>query len=195
MVLNVGIERIVYGVFGGCRSLQSITLPSTLSKIRDHAFADCTSLSEVVINNEAIQLEDKAFGRLVHLERSSLERFKFPRLSTRLNNVIEAGQRGIEPNMDDIPLVEWRGGELIIPTVQRRIRSPYAMEITEVDKEKLNKVKGLISYYELKEATMFELALWKAWIDQAEDAYDVNREACRIEVPGPVKDAVLAYLS
>jgi len=97
--------------------------------------------------------------------------------------------------MDDIPLVEWRGGELIIPTVQRQIRSPYSMEITEVDKEKLNKVKGLISYYELKEATtMFELALWKARIDQVEDANDVNRNACRIEVPGPVKDAVLAYL-
>ena len=46
----------------------------------------------------------------------------------------------------------------------------------------------------MKEATtLFELALWKARIDQADDA-NGNRNAHRIEVPGPVKDAILQYL-
>jgi hypothetical protein len=50
------------------------------------------------------------------------------------------------------------------------------------------------SYKDLKEATtLFELALWKAKIDQASDA-SVDREACRMEVPGPVKDTLFSYL-
>ena len=49
------------------------------------------------------------------------------------------------------------------------------------------------SYKTLKEATtMFELALWKANIDQADDTAD--REACRVEVPGPVKDTLFGFL-
>jgi len=53
-----------------------------------------------------------------------------------------------------------------------------------------------LSYHEMKEATtLFELALWKSRIDQAaDDAYDMNRNACRIEVPGPVKDIILQYI-
>ena len=48
-------------------------------------------------------------------------------------------------------------------------------------------------YKDLKEATtLFELALWKAKIDEVDDPID--REACRIEVPGPVKDTLFSYL-
>ena len=50
------------------------------------------------------------------------------------------------------------------------------------------------NYDDLKEATtLFELALWKAKIGQANDTA-VDREACRIEVPGPVKDTLFGYL-
>ena len=63
-------------------------------------------------------------------------------------------------------------------------------------KECLDEIVKLIAYYEMKEATtMFELALWKAKIDQTDDADDINRDACRIEVPGPVKDTILRYIS
>ena len=70
------------------------------------------------------------------------------------------------------------------------------MEISvQVDKEKLAKIKGLIRYYEIKEATViFELALWKVKMGQVEEANNINREACRIEVPGPVKNTILQYL-
>ena len=51
----------------------------------------------------------------------------------------------------------------------------------------------IFKYHEIKEATtLFELALWKAKIDQEE--HPISREAYRIEVPGPVKDAILQYL-
>ena len=46
--------------------------------------------------------------------------------------------------------------------------------------------------YELNDATpIIELALWKARIGQTDDP---DREACRMEVPGPVNDAILQYL-
>ena len=61
--------------------------------------------------------------------------------------------------------------------------------------EKLAKVKGLIAFYEMKEATIiFELALWKSRIDQADLSSPSDRRACRTEVPGPVKDTILQYL-
>lgn len=55
----------------------------------------------------------------------------------------------------------------------------------------------MILYYLEREATtLFELALWKAKIIQAEEANDddINRDACRIDVPGPVKETILQYL-
>jgi len=62
-------------------------------------------------------------------------------------------------------------------------------------RQRVDQIVEVITYYEMKEATtLFELALWKAKIDQAEEAADINREAYRIEVPGPVKDTTLQYL-
>jgi len=188
VMLNEGLVKIRYKAFANCRSMQSIVLPSTVKDIDYHAFGDCTSLREVVIHNEDVRIGSKVFGGC-----SSLERFKFPSLSTRLNNIIQAGQRDIEAKMDDIPAVEWRGGELVIPSVSRQIETEWAVfdDVIDLDREKLSKVEGLIAYYERKEATaIFELALWKANIKQ--DTTD--REARRVEVPGPVKDVIMQYL-
>ena len=61
-------------------------------------------------------------------------------------------------------------------------------------KQCLNRIVGLITYYEVKEATtLFELALWKSKIEQAVGD-STDRGACRGEVPGPVKDMILQYL-
>jgi len=192
VVLNYGLKKVRTITFEGCTSLQSITIPSTVIEIDTVAFKDCTELREVVIYNEEVQIDDKAFNNC-----TSLGRFKFPGLYTRLDNIIQAGQRGIEGKMDDIPTVEWRAGELSIPTVSREIRMPWgSMETAvEVDKEKLDKIVKLIRYYEMKEATtLFELALWKSKIDQADISNPADRAASRIEVPGPVKDTILQYL-
>ena len=127
----------------------------------------------------------------------SLERFKFPGLSTRLNSIIQAGQRDIEPKMDDISSVEWRGGELSIPAIrQQRENNRWGMETSvEVDKEKLDKVEELITYYEMKEATtLFELALWRSNMYRVDITDPVDRGAYRVEVPGPVKETVQQFL-
>lgn len=112
-------------------------------------------------------------------------------------SIIQAGQTDIEAKINDIPAVEWRGGELVIPAVHREIENQWGREeetAVEVDKRKLTAVERLIRYYEIKEATtLFELALWKAKIDHA-DISNADRGAYRVEVPGPVKDAILQFL-
>ena len=61
-------------------------------------------------------------------------------------------------------------------------------------KASLDQIVCWIRYYEIKKAsTLFELALWKAKLDQ-EEARPIDRMAYRIEVPGPVKDAIMQYL-
>jgi len=191
VVLKEGIKKIKVGAFESCPSLERITIPSTVIEIEYDAFNNCSRLREVDLYNEEVQIDEKVFTGC-----TSLQRFKFPGLSTRLDNVIRAGQRDIEAKMDDIPSVEWRSGELSIPAVSREIENRLWRRVDtvfEVDKEKLDKIVKLIRYYEVREATtLFELALWKAKIDQAEGATD--RGAYRTEVPGPVKDAILKYL-
>ena len=62
--------------------------------------------------------------------------------------------------------------------------------------QSLNNIVKVLSFYEVKEAgVLFELALWKAKLDQAEDgANPVNRAACHVEVPEAVKNTILQYL-
>jgi len=200
VVLNDGLVEICPMAFNSCSSLERITIPSTVTKIGVDAFLGCDNLREVVLH-ETMKKVDWTFGC------RSLERFSFPSLSTRLDNIIQAGQRDIEAKMDDLPAVEWRGGELsILPIRQQKENLWGRMEtVVGVDNEKLAKVEKLITYYEVKEATtLFELALWKARIDQADDADDkvnkysydhiINRDSCRVDVPGPVKDTILQFL-
>jgi len=192
VVLTNGLQRIGQYAFSGCSSLVNITIPSTLVEIGHNAFSRCTSLREIVIHNEEVLIGDYAFVGCILLEM-----FKFPSLSTRLDNMIQVGHRDIEAKLDDIPAVEWRGGELSIPSARREIENTASGRVetlVEVDTAKLGKVVKLIRYYEIKEAAaLFELALWKSRIDQT-GANDINRNACRIEVPGPVKDVILQYL-
>ena len=194
LVFSEGMKKIGFNALEGCTSLENISIPSTVVEIGNYAFSGCSNLREVVIHNEEIQIGGESFLRC-----TSLERFKFPGLSTRLDNIIQAGQRDIEAKMDGISAVEWRSGELTIPVVHREIENRlWGMEIViaaVVDEEKLNKIIRLIRHYEMKEATtLFELALWKATIDQADNDDNIDRIAHRIEVPGPVKDTILQYL-
>ena len=45
MRFNEGLQKIEDEAFYDCTSLESITLPSTVTEIGDEAFSDCTNLS------------------------------------------------------------------------------------------------------------------------------------------------------
>ena len=177
VVLNDGIKKIKGQSFHECTSLESITIPSTMSEIWDNAFDSCTNLREVILHNKSVRnteedwvFNDNHEGIQISVNAfqdcTLLERFKFPDLFTRLDNIIQAGQRGIEAKLDDIPALEWRGGELALPAVQQEeeeLITEGIIILVDFDTEKLAKVEALIRHFEIKEATtLFELALWKA---------------------------------
>ena len=171
--------------------MESIAIPSTVD-IEHYVFQGCDDLREVAMNgiNEKI-------GKDAFYDCRPLERLTFPRISTRLGIIIQTGHYSmVENKIDEVRgVVERRGSELFVPAA--------AMDSTAMDaglnwntiKQRLHQIIKLIGYYEVKEATtLFGLALWKAQIDQVDDINPMNREACRIDVPGPVKDIILQYL-
>ena len=199
--ISEGSTKIGQYAFCMCTSLKSITLPSTLTDIGGGAFQNCSTLREVILH-EGIQ----KIGMDTFKDCACLESFKLPSISARLHNIIEAGQIDINNELNDIlgSVFERRDNEILIPattTLNMMMQNRHSMGVGNdppsakwnAIKESLESVVRLIAYYEMMEGTtIFELALWKAQIDSAENS--VNRQVCRIDVPGPVKDAIIQYL-
>lgn len=186
ITLSEDLRKIGTQAFASCKSLQTITVPC-VTLIDDYAFIGCSCLWEVTLH-EGIQVI--CSNSFYHC--SSLQSCKFQRISIRLNNIIQTGHYPrAEAQIDEVRgrVVERRGTELFIPG-EGMVRGRNWKEI----RQDLDKIVKLIRYYEVKEATsLFELALWKAKLNQ-EEAQPINREACRVEVPGPIRDAILQYL-
>ena len=210
VVLNNGLEYIGHDAFSGCLLLDSITIPYTVTKIGDRAFDACISLQSITLPSSLIEIGDYAFGYCVNLREvvilgeriqigkcpfnccGDLERIKYPILSARLENIIRTRHwPEVENNIDAIRgIMERRGSELYIPAAANHDTDDW-----NIIKASLDQIVSWIRYYEIKEATsLFELALWKARIDKVDDSNPINREACRMEVPGPIKETILQYL-
>ena len=189
ITLNEGLQKIETKAFEGCSSLEAVSLPSTLTMIGRNAFGQCSNLRVVTLHKglKGTMIEKNIF------QNSSLESFKFDHTSARLNDIIQSGHWvDIERKIDNKPYVEWSGSELLVSAADIDMSLTWWVTV----KERLDPVIKLIKYYEMKEVTsLFELSLWKAKIDQVEDTNPRGRDACRIEVPGPVKDLILQYLA
>jgi len=201
VTLNDGLMKIGGNAFTSCKSLKSINLPSTLLEIGRFAFSCCHGLREVVIEHYE-KLQTIGQGAFAFCNG----RFTFPAISTRLSNVIddeafmsfshlmedtEVNRIRQRSKIDAIlgDFIERRGTELFVELGFGIDRNWNTI------KASLDKIASWIKYYEIKEATtLFELALWKAKIDQVDSSNPANREVCRVEVPGPVKDTILQYL-
>ena len=208
VVFVEGIKKIYEGAFQGCTSLESITLPSTLDMIGGNAFFGCSSLRKVSMNEKNLEtIYDSAFAYC-----PLLERFDFPSISSRLEIIIQTEYYPrVVTKVDEISgeVIQRSSSELYVTAeamgamVEREREShelffsPPIREARESNwnavRQRLRKISAVITYYEMTEATsLFELALWKAKIDQGEENSD--RDACRIDVPGPIKDTILQYL-
>jgi len=194
--LNEGLKKIGRGAFDGCISLESITLPSSVEEIGDYGFLGCINLREVVWCEGLPMIEPSTFENCL-----ALERFTFPNISSRLEDIIQAGQVDVQNKIQQCLLggIQWsRGrGEIYIPAGRYTCGS-YTRRRDRWDlvQRHFCRIVKWIKYYEMKEATtIFELALWNAKMDQVEDNTDSHdRDASRIEVPGPVKDTILQYI-
>ena len=192
VVLNEGLEKIDEYAFYGCSSLESITIPSSVAEIGSYVFNQCSNLKEVVCIEGLPRVESTAFCGC-----PLLERITFPNLSFRLDDIIRAGQVDVQNKIQQCinrsEMIEWeRGGTIYIPMDVEVTRNN---DIWKELKQRVDQIVKWIKYYEMKEATtIFELALWKAKMDQVEDGEFRTRDECRVDVPGPVKDAIMQYL-
>ena len=179
VIFNNGLKKIGINAFYNCESIESTKLPSTVTEICDYAFSGCSNLREVELNG---RVKRTAFDNC-----DELERFLFPAISYRLDNIIQTGHwEELEDKLNEVRgVVQWESDKLFVSSATRW---------NDLRRD-LGRIARLVSYYEVKEATTtFELALWKSKLDQVDATYNTNRAAYRIDVPGPVKDTMLEYL-
>eukprot|EP00581_Thalassiosira_minuscula_P008587 CAMPEP_0183705094 /NCGR_PEP_ID=MMETSP0737-20130205/2266_1 /TAXON_ID=385413 /ORGANISM="Thalassiosira miniscula, Strain CCMP1093" /LENGTH=489 /DNA_ID=CAMNT_0025932175 /DNA_START=51 /DNA_END=1520 /DNA_ORIENTATION=+ len=191
VALNEGLKKIGDYAFFECQSLGGISCPSTLTEIGERAFFFCTGLREVVINECLKKIGDNAFENC-----RSLVSLKFPSIPKQLGMIdCESDKavilREIVLNaIDRIGDVSMVDGEVLIS------RGHWGGNNWMSCKRNLDHILNLIAHVQMKEATTtFELALWKEKMTEESVVGDENRnrEACRIDVPGPVKYAVMQF--
>ena len=78
---NEGLQKIGHGSFRNCTSLESITVPSTVTEIGARAFEGCSNLREVTLNDGLQKIGDKAF-----YECPSLQSITLPSTVTEIGN-------------------------------------------------------------------------------------------------------------
>ena len=64
-----GVTSISYGAFYYCESLTSVTIPTTVTSIGDAAFYKCSSLTDVTIPNSVLTIGDTAFMYCLNLKK------------------------------------------------------------------------------------------------------------------------------
>ena len=70
--LNEGLQIIEGRAFHCCSSLQSVTLPSTVTRLCGYAFGHCRSLVEIKLNEGLKVVGDYAFARCAALRSVTL---------------------------------------------------------------------------------------------------------------------------
>ena len=68
LVIEEGVTSIGDDLFGTCKDLVNVSLPSTLTSIGTRAFQDCTSLSEITLPSGLTNLGEDVFSRCTSLE-------------------------------------------------------------------------------------------------------------------------------
>ena len=75
-VVREETEVICDGAFRYCKSLQSVTIPNSVTKIGDKAFEKCVSLQSITIPNSVKSIGNSAFLFCTHLDEPSRLRLK-----------------------------------------------------------------------------------------------------------------------
>ena len=180
VILNDGLQKIGDWAFSQCKFLTIVKLPLTVNEVGAGAFNGCTNLREVELTEGLRRIGWNAFPTC-----PGLAVVKFPSISKRATNLIDMGITEVEDKLTANQYFEWRGGELLVS------REAIKSANWRATRTHLDRVLAWVSYYELRETTTtIELAFWKIKIGETGAATAEERDACRCEVPGPMKDAI-----
>lgn len=85
-LIKDGLKKIEDNTFSDCKSLESITLPSTLTEIGERAFDRCKKLTEVELKEGLQKINQRAF-----YENKSLKRIVIPRTVNSIGSMAFKG--------------------------------------------------------------------------------------------------------
>jgi len=212
LTLNEGLEMIGWKTFIGCSSLEFLSLPSTVTKVETSAFEDCIELKEVVLNDKLESIENKAFGwrrglrkvtmssslfdsinDLTFLKCIALKEFVLTCFEKKIVSIGDLGRIDITSKIGEMEgaNLSRNGGNVVLSLSGCQ----YQREGTPAEWGDGRRILDLIMYHELMEAsTIIDLAFWKARIMEIGGADEADqRQACRIEVPDPVKELIIQF--
>mmetsp|Transcript_1224 Transcript_1224/g.2173 ORF Transcript_1224/g.2173 Transcript_1224/m.2173 type:complete len:243 (-) Transcript_1224:189-917(-) len=187
VILNEGLKVIGPEAFYNCNSLREIELPSTVIEVGSLAFQFCTNLRQIILHE---RVEDFTGGYAFAL-CTQLQHINFPTVSKRIKCISSlAGRSRILNMIANHQHFSWNQDcDGLIVSIKAMSAKQWG-----TTRRNLDQVLARITYYELQEVTpIIALAFWKSKIEEDGAETNEEREACRIEVPGPVRSAILQY--
>mmetsp|Transcript_20853 Transcript_20853/g.35830 ORF Transcript_20853/g.35830 Transcript_20853/m.35830 type:complete len:337 (-) Transcript_20853:51-1061(-) len=178
VMLNEGLGGIGVFAFYGCYSLECITLPSTLV----HIIGTLVSLEDLPFDEALEKIVSYVFDNCLPLKS-----VKCGHVRRRLESICcDKSRKAILKSINELPGISMVDGDFLCLT--------YSQAGWSTTMKSLAQICGMIACCELRDAaTVFELALWKINMAAANIVDDASRESFRVDVPGPVKDAVLQF--
>ena len=203
MELSEGLERIEFGAFLKCTSLQQINIPPTVKVIGAWAFHGCSQLGDVELHEGLVRIEDSAFRgchllRRIHIPSTVIfiheNAFKGSTSSTTIEFCEEIEQFVHEAKL---PWLKQRVSEASLRTYSFLVQFKIPVRLNQIKKgawrdnirnmlqrvpENLNEVAyfdsiatRLSNYEHLQEvAPLLELVLWKAQITKQSSGNLIN---------------------
>ena len=68
LIIEEGVETIMWYAFNYCKMFTSISLPSTIKEIQTHAFTNCTGLTELIVPDTVEKVEENALAGIAGLK-------------------------------------------------------------------------------------------------------------------------------
>ena len=128
--LNEGLQKIGTSAFCNCSSLESITIPPTVTEIANYAFYGCSNLREVELNGVP------QYSNIVALSSCGayLERILFPTISYRLGYIIQTSHwEDLEDKVNEVRgVVQWESNELFVSKVNDYQQFHIALEESHI---------------------------------------------------------------
>jgi len=177
VVLLPQVQLIEKEVFCKCPSLKSVEIPASVTTICSDNFTFCKQLQNVVLSGGSPCIGADSFVNCYKLDSSdviSTGRMSFRTFQRLAKTNIARRLKSRSPDQKTIALDSLR--EVPDHIAPAPGLSPFVGLITQLMKRRLAQIHGLITYWELKDATsVLELAIWKTNLDDTAQTTELRQ--------------------